>query len=229
MDDLLRILSHPLLKDLRPTTVAALQTSIVRREYTAGTHIFSRGGQPPGWYGILEGEVRIVTTSPNGNEIVLTILNAGDWFGEVAILAQRPNSHDAVARVDCSTGFIPTTVFRQLLSQDADLQGRFMALLAQRVQFLIDIMEDFTSLPMPSRLAKRVLAMTEQQAMGSVVRRGRISQEEYALLVGAARQSVNRELRRWETAGWVRIGYAGVEVLDREALKRQITSLEQDE
>jgi CRP-like cAMP-binding protein len=87
---------------------------------------------------------------------------------------------------------------------------------------LVDIVEDFTTLPMAARLAKRVLAMTDSQAMGSVARRGRISQEEYALLVGATRQSVNQELRRWEKAGWIRIGYGGVEVIDREALKREI-------
>jgi CRP/FNR family cyclic AMP-dependent transcriptional regulator len=91
------------------------------------------------------------------------------------------------------------------------------------VRLLVDIVEDFTTLPMAARLAKRVLAMTDSQAMGSVVRRGRISQEEYALLVGATRQSVNQELRRWEKAGWIRIGYGGVEVIDREALKREIT------
>jgi hypothetical protein len=34
-------------------------------------------------------------------------------------------------------------------------------------------------------------------------------------------QSVNQELRRWEKAGWIRIGYGGVEVIDREALKRE--------
>ena len=56
------------------------------------------------------------------------------------------------------------------------------------------------------------------------MRRGRISQEEYALLVGATRQSVNQELRRWEKEGWIRIGYGGVEVIDREALKREIAN-----
>ena len=43
-----------------------------------------------------------------------------------------------------------------------------------------------------------------------------------ALLVGATRQSVNQELRRWEKAGWIRIGYGGVEVIDRAALEREM-------
>jgi CRP/FNR family cyclic AMP-dependent transcriptional regulator len=77
---------------------------------------------------------------------------------------------------------------------------------------------------MATRLARRVLAMADSQATGSVVRRGRISQEEYALLVGATRQSVNQELRRCEKEGWIGIGYGGVEVIDREALKREIAN-----
>jgi CRP-like cAMP-binding protein len=87
---------------------------------------------------------------------------------------------------------------------------------------LVDIVEDFATLPIPARLAKRVLAIADSQAMGSVALRGRISQEEYALLVGATRQSVNQELRRWEKAGWIRIGDGGVELIDRDALKREI-------
>jgi hypothetical protein len=72
---------------------------------------------------------------------------------------------------------------------------------------------------------ERIFAMADSQALGSVVRRGRISQEEYALLVGATRQSVNQELRRWEKVGWIRIGYGGVEVINREALKREIAGI----
>jgi CRP-like cAMP-binding protein len=221
-DKLERILNHPLLRDLPESVMAELRQLLVRRSVRAGAHIFSKGGQPSGWFGVLEGEVAVVTSSASGSEIVLTILDAGDWFGEVAILAGAANSHDAIARGNCEVAFIPTSGFRQLLARQPELHGRFVTLLAQRVRLLVDIVEDFTTLPMAARLAKRVLAMTDSQAMGSVVRRGRISQEEYALLVGATRQSVNQELRRWEKAGWIRIGYGGVEVIDREALEREM-------
>jgi CRP-like cAMP-binding protein len=223
MDDkLVRILAHPLLRDLPDGVMAEIRQLLVRCSVRAGAHIFSKGGQPSGWFGVLEGEVAVVTSSASGVEIVLTILDADDWFGEVAILAGAANSHDAVARGNCEVAFIPTSGFRQLFARQPELHGRFVTLLAQRVRLLVDIVEDFTTLPMAARLAKRVLAMADSQAMGSVVRRGRISQEEYALLVGATRQSVNQELRRWEKAGWIRIGYGGVEVINREALKREM-------
>jgi CRP-like cAMP-binding protein len=223
-DKLERLLLHPLLRDLSPAVREEIRALLVRRKVGAGAYVFTKGGPPTGWFGVLEGEVAIVTASATGSEIVLTILNAGDWFGEVAILGNATNSHDAIARGNCEVAFVPTTAFRQLLAGQPELYGRFVVLLAQRVRMLVDIVEDFTSLPMPARLAKRVLALTDSQAIGSVARRGRISQEEYALLVGATRQSVNQELRRWEKAGWIRIGYGGVEVIDRKALQQQIAA-----
>lgn len=223
-DKFARILTHPLLRDLPDSMIAEIRGLLVRRTVRAGAHIFSKGAQPYGWFGVLDGEVAIVTASASGSEIVLTILDAGDWFGEVAILAGSTNSHDAIARGKCEVAFVPTTGFRQLLARQPQLHNRFVTLLAQRVRLLVDIVEDFTTLRMAARLAKRVLAMTDSQALGSVVRRGRVSQEEYALLVGATRQSVNQELRRWEKAGWIRIGYGGVEVIDREALEQEIAA-----
>jgi len=217
-----RILAHPLLQGLSEAVVADIRKLLVRRSVPAGSHIFTKGGQPAGWFGVLEGEVAVVTSAASGSEVVLTILDPGDWFGEVAILAGATNSHDAVARGNCEVALIPATSFRQLLAREPELYGRFVTLLAQRVRLLVDIIEDFTTLPMAARLAKRVLAVADSRAIGSVVRRGRMSQEEYALLVGTSRQSVNQELRRWEKAGWVRIGYGGVEVVDRKALEREI-------
>jgi len=217
-----RILGHPLLAGLRASLVEEMRGLLVKRNVPAGGRIFRKGDEPSGWFGVLEGEVAIVTSSASGSEIVLTILDAGDWFGEVAIIAGATNSHDAVARGNCEVAFVPATAFRQLLAREPDLHARFAALLAQRVRILVDIIEDFTALPMSARLAKRVLAMSESRAVGSAVRKGRVSQEEYALLVGAARQSVNQELRRWEKAGWIRIGYGGVEVVDRAALEREV-------
>src|SRR5262252_1512971 len=104
-DKIERILAHPLLGDLPASAKADVRQVLVKRKVRAGARVFSKGGQPYGWFGVLEGEVAVVTSSPAGNEIVLTILDPGDWFGEVAILADAPNSHDAVARGNCEVAF----------------------------------------------------------------------------------------------------------------------------
>ena len=65
---------------------------------------------------------------------------------------------------------------------------------------------------------RRVMAMSD----GPLVEHERVSQEEYGLLVAARRQTVNRELRKWERAGWIHIEYGGIRVLNRGALERLV-------
>src|SRR4029450_3900077 len=136
-----RILNHPLLRARPDSVMFEIRQLLVRRSVRAGAHIFSKGGQPTGWVGVLEGEVAGGASSLSGREVLLPIPGAGDWFGEVAILAGAPNSHDAIARGNCEVAFIPTSAFRQLLARQPELHGRFVTLLAERVRMLVDIVE----------------------------------------------------------------------------------------
>jgi CRP-like cAMP-binding protein len=60
-------------------------------------------------------------------------------------------------------------------------------------------------------LDAQVAALLTRQAEQGVVR---LSQAVLAELLGARRTSINRVLKRFETAGWVRLGYGEVEILD---------------
>ena len=120
------------------------------------------------------------------------------WFREVAIFAGATNSHDAVARGNCELGVGAHHSAAQLIAREPELHARFATLLAQRVRLLVDIIEDFTSLPMAARLAKRVLAQTEAYAIGSVVRRGCISQDSTRCWSAPTLPELNQEFRRWE-------------------------------
>lgn len=75
-------------------------------------------------------------------------------------------------------------------------------------------------LPLPVRLAHRLLALDKFGARkagadGALLS---VSQEELAFMLGVSRQSVNRQLKHWEQAGWLRQRYGRIELRDREAL-----------
>jgi CRP-like cAMP-binding protein len=59
--------------------------------------IFSKGDPGDCLYGILAGRVRIFSTSLEGDEIVLDILESGKLFGEIAFLVGRTRTASAVA------------------------------------------------------------------------------------------------------------------------------------
>jgi Cyclic nucleotide-binding domain len=79
---------------------ALISYSRVER-YRAGREIFAKGSPGQSLMAVLRGSVKISSLSESGREIVFTIFNAGEIFGEIAILDGEERSADATALTDC--------------------------------------------------------------------------------------------------------------------------------
>jgi TolB-like protein/CRP-like cAMP-binding protein len=69
--------------------------------YRAGREIFAKGSPGQSLMAVLRGSVKISSLSDSGKEIVFTIFNAGEIFGEIAALDGEERSADATALTDC--------------------------------------------------------------------------------------------------------------------------------
>jgi CRP-like cAMP-binding protein len=65
--------------------------------YRAGREIFAKGSPSQSLMAVLRGSVKISSLSDSGKEIVLTIFNAGEIFGEIAVLDGRLRAPPAPA------------------------------------------------------------------------------------------------------------------------------------
>ena len=59
--------------------------------------IFNKGDPGDCLYGILSGRVRIYSTSPEGGEIMLNVLEPGEFFGEITLLDGSTRTASAAA------------------------------------------------------------------------------------------------------------------------------------
>src|SRR5579862_4354374 len=91
--------------DLADEDVAQLMAAAKRRTYRSGEVIFHRDDPGQVLYMIKEGKVKICLISPDGQEISLAVLGAGEYFGEFALYDGLPRSADAIAieKVECYT------------------------------------------------------------------------------------------------------------------------------
>src|SRR5881227_1200790 len=87
----------PLFADLADEEVRDLMTVARRRAFRAGEIIFHREDPGQVLYVIKEGKVKICLISPDGQEMTLTILGKGEYFGEFALLDGLPRSTDVIA------------------------------------------------------------------------------------------------------------------------------------
>jgi CRP-like cAMP-binding protein len=98
--------------------VAAL---IQERRVAAGEYIFHEGEGGDEFYVVLSGKVRISKVVPGVGEEALAILDAGAFFGEMALVDDTPRSADALAHSECVLGAFRRVDFDQLMFTDKEL------------------------------------------------------------------------------------------------------------
>ena len=119
--------------------LAAIAAELQEFQYAQGSVIFQQGGKADSFYLIYGGSVRIVRTV-NKKEYQLALLVREDYFGEMALVANRPRSATAVAQADTSILVLSRADFEKLFKKNPQL-GLNMSVaiqsrqLAQRLRF----------------------------------------------------------------------------------------------
>ena len=185
----------PLFAGLADEDIRELMSVARRRTFRSGEVIFHRDDPGQVLYIIKEGKVKVCLISPDGQEIVLSVLGKGECFGEFAILDRLPRSADAVAleKVECYT--LQRSDFHQAILKSPKIAIQVLEVLTKRLRSIDQMVEDLIFLDVYGRVAKKLLELAETH--GEKVEDGtrinvRLTQQELASMVGASRESVNK-------------------------------------
>jgi CRP/FNR family transcriptional regulator, cyclic AMP receptor protein len=193
--------------------IEAIATLCVARSLRVDETLFLKGDPGDALYAVRRGKVRIATSTDAGKRITLNILGPGDVFGEIALLDGRPRTADAVSAEASELLMVQRRDFLALLERRPTVAIAVIELLCARLRWMSDRMEESALLPIPVRLARRLVGLTDDY--GDEIN---VSQEELADFVGATRESVNRQLRGWERRGFVELGRNRIRLVDRKGL-----------
>jgi CRP/FNR family cyclic AMP-dependent transcriptional regulator len=220
IDKLAPLRNHPLFREFPPAVIEHFGTYMTRRSVHRGATIFAKGDPGTGLMAVLWGSVKISVPTADGREAVLNIINAGEIFGEMALLDGRPRSADAVAMDDCELMVIDRRDFIPFLRGEPDIALKFIEILCARIRRTSEQVEDVMYLSFPVRLAKTLLQLTGGVTASAAHRNVRITQRELSSIIGMSRESTNKQLRAWEERKWLRLQRGGIAVLDANALIR---------
>src|SRR5277367_3006700 len=211
---------HALFGKLPPDDLDALLLHARVEHYPAGREIFAKGSPGRSMMAILKGSVRISAPSPAGPDIVLAMLRAGEVFGEIALLDGEDRTADATAISDCDLLVLDHRDFVPFLERRADLCILLLRLLCQRLRQTDRVVEEAMFGRLDGRIAKALIRLADgAPAAGSGGVALRITQQELAGMVGATRESVNKQLHVWQTAGVLRLGKRLIVIPDIDAIE----------
>src|SRR5439155_12839556 len=132
----------------------------------------------------------------DGREMVLATLQAGEFFGELALLDGQDQQTDAVAKEACRLWLLRREQFAEFLHRRPDAATQLLGLLAQRLRRSTQLAYDVAFLDVPARLARALLELA-----GDTDTAPRTTQAELAAMVGATRESINKWLGTFQRLG----------------------------
>lgn len=194
----------------------------VSRGFRAGSTLFDQGAKVPGLFFILEGTVKQIHLSPDGQERLFMILSAGCQVGEISVLDGMPSQLAAVAMTNVKTLFLERTRVLELLQSEGEFALYLTLSMTRQLRASVKQLADSTSRPIPERLGCLLHHLTRQMGpdkAGSPVVTLQVSQQQLAEMLGVSRVTVATCIADLRAKGILETGHRVLTIRSPESLR----------
>jgi len=188
------------LSGLPERLLSELFEGAVAHKLLDGEVLFRAGDVGDGCYRIHRGLVKVVVTSQQGEERIISLLGPDAIVGELSMIDGGPRSASVVAIADCSLLFLSRAKFQTYIESHPELTSYLMKTLARRLRGTDDTLAATTFLSVKQRLARALLNLAEyvgEENGGRIQLRLKIGQADLAAMAGVARENVSRTMSEW--------------------------------
>lgn len=209
----------------RPDTIDRLLKEGTIRLLQRG-EVLCRQGQPVEHLClIVDGTLEVSVTAEAGKRHLVRHLEPGQLMNLIPVLDEQGAIHDSVAHVDTLVLLFSKALIHDVLDTEPGFSRAVMRLLCLRSRTLYLDLADNSLLTLRQRCARTLLYLVGPWGMPrpeGVAISLKLSQDEFADMVGRSRPVVNRELKNLEREGIIRTTYSHFVILDVAALERVV-------
>jgi CRP/FNR family transcriptional regulator, cyclic AMP receptor protein len=183
----------------------------------AGEILFEQGDNGDALYAVTTGLLEISVLAQDGRKLGLAVMRPGALFGEIALFDPGERTASATALEASDLLRVRNSDILAQIRRQPELAVDIIHLAGQRMRWMGRQLREQVFLPMPTRLARKILYLTPERPHAP--EKLSLSQAELAEFVGATREAVSKTLASWKRIGVIEASRGGLIVLDRSALK----------
>lgn len=203
------LMKSPLFRELPAETVDALCAAATFKEVPRASYFLHQGEPATVFYILLQGRVRLTQVTPEGHQVIVTVLGPGDGLGIIVALSQMSYPVSAEAVEDClALAWTGVTIQKHML-QFPQLALNGLRMLAGRFMELQDRYRELATERVERRIARAVLRLVRQAGKRTpegVLIDMPLSRQDLAEMTGTTLYTVSRVLSDWEQKGLVSTG-----------------------
>ncbi|MTI03755.1 MULTISPECIES: Crp/Fnr family transcriptional regulator [Alphaproteobacteria] len=183
-----------------------------------GQVLFEQGDEGDALYALIEGMLEVSFLAMSGRKLALSLMRPGEVFGEIALFDNGPRTATITAAVPSRVLRVRRDDVMNQIRKQPDLAVDMIRLAGLRMRWMGAQLNEQVFLPMPIRLARKLLHLASQQDSPS--ERITLSQSELAEFVGATREAVSKTISNWRRSNVVEASRGGLVIQDFDALRQ---------
>src|SRR6059058_5987986 len=184
-----------LFAELDERELASIATVAKTRRYAKDDAVFHADESGDVFCLIREGKVKVTMISPEGKEIILSMMGPGDFFGEMALLDNEPRSATVIATETLDVLTIWRSDFLQILQENFTITRKVFAELSRRLRNASNRIESLATMDVYGRLARFFLDLAKENGKpldNGYVAVTRPTHQSIANMIGTSRETVSR-------------------------------------
>lgn len=181
----------------------SLANIAIRRSYKKNMVIIQQGDDTNTMFILIEGKMRVYVEDEQGKQLTVRILEAGDSFGEVALIGGFPRTASVMTTTNCVVAAFSRERYLSFLEQHPQISLALARIMANMVR---DTTEELSSIAL-SDVYGRVTHILEKYVFEDDDLRlvPKFTHREIAGMIGSSREMVSKILKELEKGDYISI------------------------
>lgn len=194
----------PLFSRVTDADLEDIASHLIERRFPKNTTVVEEGLPGDYMYVIRQGRVKVAKASEDGREKIMQFMEAGDFFGEMALLSNDPRSASVKTLEPAVLLALSRRDFIEQLRQSPDLA---LAVIGELTDRLRETNEQASSMSFQG-VKDRTRGLFERIARNDPAREGRrvtpsMTHQQIADMIGTSRETVTRAIKQLKDDGWL--------------------------
>lgn len=215
----------PLFSSLKDDELEAIYKLSYIRKCTKDSIILLENEEGDTLFIIISGKVKVTTFSESGKEVIFSILNEGDFFGDMSLMDGKPRSATVISIEDSELRLLRRNDFIKLVEEHPGIALKLLEELTTRLRKADERIESLAILDVTGRVAGILLQLADERGEktdNGVVIKSRPTHQELANMVGTTRETVTRVLKQLENKKYINMSGKDLQIFDPEVFKKEL-------
>jgi CRP-like cAMP-binding protein len=224
LDYRLKIIGRlPFFRHLPPEAIVVISGLFEDRDVAAEQTIYFEGDSANYLYLVATGKVKLIRHTAAGRDVLLDILQGGEYFGNLSFISNRSYTETAIAQTDGCILQISAQDFEKVLTRYPDVTVKVLKAVGQRLEESQEIVKQLSVYSADQRIAAALVRLAkklgEQKQKGVLIQLP-FSRQDLAAMTGTTVETVSRVMSRLASEGSISTGRKWVSINDLEHLEQ---------